>query len=685
MNSRFLSTACCALLALLAILAQVPARAALPQLELQLELDPGTRRLDAVALFEAPAREFRFELHETLEVRSASLNGKRLKVLAIERVGTLRRWSVALPTVGGKLRLEYGGTLPPLDRSLDQRGVLQALPPMAASEGSFLPSGGAWYPRPAARFAYKVSVSLPAAQRALVPGQLLYEQVPTELGGRYRAGFAFLHAASGIDLMAGPWLVREQNMARASGGPVRLRTYLTAELDAIAGLAAGYLDDTRRYIELYSAQIGAYPFSEFSIVASPLPTGFGMATLTYIGADVLKLPFIRASSLGHEVLHNWWGNGVAIDDASGNWSEGLTTFMADYAYKERQSEGAARQMRIAWLRDYAAMPLSSEQPLAEFRSRAHGAAAALGYGKSAMLFLMLRDEIGADAFQRAVRLFWGQHRFQVASWDDLRQAFEQASGRQLNLFFAQWLNRVGAPEVKIASASTSYQGGKIRLALALEQRAPAYALRLPLEIVYADHSETRWIDSERNQNVVTLAVAAAPEGVRLDPDVRVWRRLERTQLAPILRQWVAATAPRVLIVSPTVAVHEAANALGLRLFENAPRTIASDELRLGHEPVLLVGLRADVDAALAKAGLPAMPASLAAQAGAGTAQVWTVEHALGPPLAVIAASDAIALNALLRPLPHYGAQSWLLFNGSHLLASGVWPMPGPLVTVHSGQ
>ncbi len=56
--------------------------------------------------------------------------------------------------------------------------------------------------------------------------------------------------------------------------------------------------------------------------------------------------------------------------------EGLTTFMADYAYKERESAQAARDMRLGWLRDFAAVPAGSSQSLASFRSRTHGAAAA---------------------------------------------------------------------------------------------------------------------------------------------------------------------------------------------------------------------------------------------------------------------------------------------------------------------
>jgi len=60
----------------------------------------------------------------------------------------------------------------------------------------------------------------------------------------------------------------------------------------------------------------------------------------------VRLPFIRTTSLGHEVLHNWWGNGVYVDWERGNWCEGLTTFMADYAYKEEEGESAAREMRL---------------------------------------------------------------------------------------------------------------------------------------------------------------------------------------------------------------------------------------------------------------------------------------------------------------------------------------------------
>jgi len=640
--------------------------AAAPSLVLDVALDPRTRRLDAVAELYTPA-DARVELHHSLSISRVTQGGRPVGFVEAGRDGDLRAWSVEA-TPGAPLRIEYGGVLPALDPQLDFRRVLQDLPPMVSAAGSFLGAGSGWYPRPAQLFSYRVRLSLPDEQRGLVPGQLLREQEPRDAGGRYVAEFAFEHPAEGIDLMAGPYVVREQLVARAAGEPLRLRTYFYPEL---APLAEGYLSDSARYIARYEKEIGAYPFADFSVVASPLPTGFGMPTLTYIGAQVLRLPFIRATSLGHEVLHNWWGNGVYVDYAHGNWSEGLTTFMADYAYEEESAGEEARAARLAWLRDFASLPVGEPQSLAEFHSRAHGAAAAIGYGKAAFVFFMLRDLIGPDAFARGVRSFWRAQRFRVASWADLQRAFEQASGHSLATFFAQWVERSGAPDVRIASARLR----KGVLEVTLAQSDPPYALRVPLEIVDNKGSETRLVELDRVQETVSLPVSGSPKGLRLDPELRLWRVLDPAELPPILRQWILASRPRVALASP--ALRADATALAGQLFENGAEEVPLLEAVRGAQPILLVGLRPDIDAALAALGLPPEPETLS---GRGTAQVWTLARgADATPIAAISVRDAEALRALARPLPHYGAQSFLAFEGARAIERGVWPAPAPFV------
>ena len=652
-------------------LAPAFALAGTAQLALDVRLDPASREL-RVAAEVSTVGEFRFELNRALAIRSASVDGVPAAVERAGSDGELNLWRVSAEN-GATLRIDYAGTLPALDRSLDYRQVLQDSRAMVSPAGSYLPATSGWYPVSDMPFTYSVRLSLPHDQRGLVPGRLIEEKVSRD---RYRAHFEFDHPADGIELMAGPYLVRERLVARHGAPPLRLRTYFYPDLQP---LAAGYLDDSQRYIERYGKMIGRYPFASFSVVASPLLTGFGMPTLTYIGAAVLKLPFIRASSLGHEVLHNWWGNGVYVDYSTGNWSEGLTTFMADYAYKEESSPEAARETRLAWLRDYAAVPSGEQQSLAQFRSRAHGAAAAVGYGKSAMVFFMLRDLIGHKAFEAGVRNFWRAKRFQVASWGDLRAAFERASGRDLSWFFEQWVERAGAPHLRIESAQAQRTGGTVTLVLAFAQSAPPYRMRVPVEVVGSALTQTRWVELERQRQTAHLRLKRLPDEVRLDPGLRVWRVLDPAQLPPILRRWILARTPRLALASKGVAMARAAQALAQALFENPAQTLSLAEIPAQSDPVLLVGLNADVDAALARLGLPPRPNTLA---GRGSALVWTVQRAVNAtPVAVVSVRDAAALLALQRPLPHYGAQSFLIFEGANAVTHGVWPAPELLIPV----
>jgi hypothetical protein len=662
------------LLALLFSLAGPAAQAAAPRLDLRVELDPAAHVLRASAAWTSEGKTS-FLLYRSLEVRAVSVDGKAQHIAPPNGEGEFRAWRIAAPR-GSRLRIDYGGALPALDRSLDERAVLRDRTPMASPEGSFLPSAGGWYPRPAEVFSWRLELVLPAGQRAVAAGRLVSESVPRGDEGRSRASFAADEPAEGIDLVAGPYVVRERMVPRAGHAPLRLRTYFYRGMEE---LADGYLQDCQRYLERYSRQIGAYPYSEYSVVASPLPTGYGMPRFTYIGAEVLKLPFIRATSLRHEVLHNWWGNGVYVDERGGNWSEGLTTFMADYAAKEEESPRAAAEMRLAWLRDFAAIPPGGARALADFRARTHGAEAAVGYGKAAMLFVMLRDLIGERAFADGLRRFWETKRFKRASWSDLRGAFQAASGRELGSFFAQWLARTDAPALRIAAARRVPAARGERLVLSIEQSAPAYELHVPLELVAGPQSEIRSLDIRREQEELALDVARMPDRVRLDPEFRLWRALERGELPPILRRWIVARAPRIAMVTQDAELRDAARALADEFFEVRAAEVAAQSAAQGSEPLLLIGLAADIDAALARLGLPGRPANLAAR---GTAQAWTVRgNASQTPVAVIAARDAAALRALARPLPHYGAQSYLIFDGAKLIERGVWPSAGAFVAV----
>ncbi|HAA03824.1 MAG TPA: peptidase M1, partial [Syntrophobacteraceae bacterium] len=301
------------LLLLLLLLAYPAYPADSPHLDLDLRLDPVKGTLDAEATLTIKADSLDFRLVPSLKVIDFTIDGRKQPLPPPD--GELIR--LALAGAGAHtLMLAYQGTLGPM-QDLDQNAVLAHLPPMVDARGSFLPAGSGWYPDPGVPFSYRVHLHLPPGQKGLVAGNLVQE---SDRNG-YQADYVFAHSAEGIDLMAGPYKVTEKLIPRPGHPPLRLRTWFYADM---ADLAPGYLNDSARYIDRYSKLIGPYPFDAFSVVASPLPTGFGMPGLTYLGREVLRLPFIRATSLGHEILHNWWGNGVIPDWTTGNWSEGLT-------------------------------------------------------------------------------------------------------------------------------------------------------------------------------------------------------------------------------------------------------------------------------------------------------------------------------------------------------------------------
>jgi aminopeptidase N len=66
------------------------------------------------------------------------------------------------------------------------------------------------------------------------------------------------------------------------------------------------------------------------------------------------------------------------------------------------------------------------------------------YGKGPVFLRTLRDQLGDAAFFKALQTYYQQHRYGIATSQDLRQAFEQAAGRGLGALFDQWVGASSA-------------------------------------------------------------------------------------------------------------------------------------------------------------------------------------------------------------------------------------------------
>lgn len=628
-----------------------PALAAGPQLTLRLRLDPAGGWLDGDAELAPPPA-------------AGILLGAAAEPLAVpawRRAGEADgrvRWLPA-DTAARAGHLRYRLHLPAPPTAVDPRAPLAGPAAFASPAGSLLTPAADWFPRTDAALAgYQVTLDLPPDQRGLVPGRLLDEHA-NAVG--YRARFASEGDAEALTLFAGPWQVGETLTAAGPGAPLRIRTYFGA---ALADLAPAYREAVAGYVARYAAAIGPHAHAGFSVVECPLPAGFALPGVTCIGPTVLRLPFIRATSLGHEVLHEWWGNGVRVDPRRGNWSEGLTTFMADYAYREEAGAAAALAARLQWLRDLAALPAAADVPLEAFRARHDTATQSVGYAKAAYVFFMLRERLGEAAFGAGLRRFYADWRGRAAGWDELRAALEVASGSDLREALEPWLTRPGLPAPTLVDARAEPVADGWRLALTLHQPAPPWPLRLPLGVDTDAGTQTVTVDLADTERQVVLTLPARPRRLTLDPELRVARRLGADELPPIVRDLQVAAAPALQLTDPVLGA--AAQALAAALFDQPLRT-ADGAAAPG--TLALVGTPATLAAPLAALGV-ARPAALPAPADA---EAWTARRDDGSPLLVIAARDAAALATLAGKLPHYGDASWLTLEHGRVGAHGTWP------------
>ncbi|NQS97795.1 MAG: hypothetical protein HQ591_05020 [candidate division Zixibacteria bacterium] len=315
-------------------------------------------------------------------------------------------------------------------------------------------------------------------------------------------------------------------------------------------LAVKYVAATARYLKLYEGLIGKYPYSKFAVVENFFPTGYGMPSWTLLGREVLKLPWIIHSSFGHEICHNYWGNGVFVDYKKGNWCEGLTVYCADYLYKERKSAFDAREYRRIVNQDYTAyVNEGNDYPLTEFRERRETYTRAIGYGKAMMVVHMLKMLAGEENFWRALQDFFDTNLFKKASWEDIRTAFEKQTVEDLNWYFQQWVYRKGAPCLKLSDVKLEQHEGDYAIHLKVAQGEDVFRLKVPITVYYENAEATHWFEFNSSLEPVTIECGEKPSAVAVDPDFDVFRKLDRAEYPASLSEVLGAEKQVIILPS----------------------------------------------------------------------------------------------------------------------------------------
>jgi uncharacterized iron-regulated protein len=383
---------------------------------------------------------------------------------------------------------------------------------------------GGWYPLLSTPCYYKLSAKVPKGYLAVSEAEQI-EEVKGDDDTTFK--FNFPHPLDHLHLLASNRYVASKEKHKN----IDIYTYFFAEDE---GYSKTYLDYSKKYIDLYDNLFGEFPYKRFSIVENFFPTGYSMPTFTLLGSSVIRLPFIVETSLGHEILHQWLGNYVYVDFEKGNWSEGLTTYLADHYYVEQKGNGSDYRKKL--LMNYQSfVDQENDFPLKNFQDVSDEKSRAIGYGKSAMVFHLLKRAVGERSFQNSIKQFISENRFQIADWDDIRTSFEETNNIDLGWFFDQWLNKKGLPELEIKSTKLRHESGDYLLEIELAQDGNVYQLDVPVTIYLNDHTKTRQIlKLTKDVETFKINLGTKPLRVGLDENYDVPRKLSEPEFPPVI-------------------------------------------------------------------------------------------------------------------------------------------------------
>ncbi len=307
-----------------------------------------------------------------------------------------------------------------------------------------------------------------------------------------------------------------------------------------ADLSQKYLQKTEEYFRLYKDIFGFLPFKEFRVVETPFPAGYSMPTFTLIGQQIIDKDFVLNSSLGHEIVHQWFGNYV-YSPAQGNWAEGLTTFYAEYLYADKNFKGA--EYRKDMLIKYNSYVTSeNEIALIEFMHKEKESKNAIGYQKSAFFFYMLEQKIGEKAFNKGIKQLLQKYPFKTANYKNLREIFEEVSGKKLLDFFKRWVYMKGALEFSISNVGLMYVDDRYILNFDIHNNIKSGYI--PLSICSDDECLSTKIDLSQKQHSLELDIEA--NKIIFDENYNFFRKLDTKEMPPVLSKVLQANAIAVI-------------------------------------------------------------------------------------------------------------------------------------------
>nr|WP_255502076.1 M1 family metallopeptidase [Algoriphagus sp. AK58] len=352
-----------------------------------------------------------------------------------------------------------------------------------------------WFPtidRPNERFTHTIKLTVPDTMVSVSNGKLVKQE---SLGNGFRKDHWEM------DLPHAPYLVAiavgNFGKVDASHGKIPLGYFVEKGFEKGA---AKVFENTPKMMAFFEERLGIpFPWQKYDqIVVRDFVSGAMENTTASIFMEELRMDEREAIDsewdyiIAHELFHQWFGDlvtteswaNLTLNEAFANYSEYLWN---EFYYGNDQ---AALKL-VSEMEGYFAEAEVKQENLIRFDYQdSEDMFDAHSYNKGGVILHMLRTYLGDEAFFQGLNQYLKRHAFQSVEVHDLRLAFEQVSGKDLNWFFNQWFLEKGHPELKIEVDYSQPDNVLISLTQLQDlEENPLY--QLPVEVSWYEGKDRR--------------------------------------------------------------------------------------------------------------------------------------------------------------------------------------------------
>lgn len=272
-------------------------------------------------------------------------------------------------------------------------------------------------------------------------------------------------------------------------------------------------------LPFFIKNVGPYGYKKLANVQSKTTFG-GLENANTIFYSESSVTGTRKSesTIAHEIAHQWFGNMATEKSFAHLWlSEGFATYFTILYFEKKYGKDTADYMLEDDRNQVIDFAKKSDRPVVDNDTDYMQLLNANSYQKGSWILHMLHRQLGDSVFYKSIRTYYAAYAGKNADTNDLQKIFEKASGRNLSVFFQQWLYLPGVPKLDVG---WSYLPKEKNISISVKQlQKTSFVFPLDLQINNAPGTHSlKTINISKQEETFVIPLKEKPVKLILDPN-----------------------------------------------------------------------------------------------------------------------------------------------------------------------